>query len=328
MSAPKRADVLANMQKVLAKHYKPIKPVERPVLEELLYACCLEDSRPEAADECFARLQESFFDWNEVRVTTVSELSEVLRGLHDPQRSATLIKQTLHSVFEALYDFDLESLRKQNLGAAVKQLQGYRGTTPFGVNYAVQKALGGHAIPVSQAGMEIMRFLGLVSDKEKDKSSDAAGSVPGLERAVPKNKGVEFASLLQQFAADYAGSPFGNAVRSILLEIDPDAKGRFPKRPGRKGTAGEATEPELPAGESKPDKKKVPPRPSKPVSKSAPKAVPKPVTKKKTAKKTPPPAKPSKKLTGHKTGKKSISKKAVPSGKKSASKQLARRKPR
>ncbi len=156
MSASKRADVLVNAHKVLAKHYKPIKPVERPVLEQLLYASCLEDSRPEAADECFARLQESFFDWNEVRVTTVGELAEVLRGLQDPKLAANLIKHTLHSVFEAIYDFDLEILRKQNLGAAVKQLQSYRGTTPFSVSYVVQAELGGHSIPVSRAGMEIM----------------------------------------------------------------------------------------------------------------------------------------------------------------------------
>jgi endonuclease-3 len=308
------------MQKVLAKHYKPVKPVERPVLEQLLYASCLEDSRPEAADECFARLQESFFDWNEVRVTTVGELAEVLRGLHDAQRAATLIKHTLHSVFEAIYDFDLETLKKQNLGAAVKQLQGYRGTTPFAVNYTVQTTLGGHAIPVSQSGIEIMRILALVNEKQSDLAS---GTVPGLERAVAKNKGVEFASLLQQFAAEYAAAPFGTTARSILLEIDPDAKARFPKRPGRKGAAAEP-EPEEP----KPDKKKTAARPPKPTTKSSAKPVPKPTGKKKTTKKTPlPPAKPAKKTTRSQSGR-SISKKAAPGGKKSASKQLARRKPR
>jgi endonuclease III len=315
MSAPKRADVLSNVQKVLAKHYKPIKPVERPVLEELLYACCLEDSRPEVADECYARLQESFFDWNEVRVTTVGELAEVLRGLHSPKRAATLIKHTLHSVFEAIYDFDLEPLRKQNLGAAMKQLQGYRGVTPFSVNYVVQTALGGHAIPVSQAGMEIMRILGLVSGKQGDSS---AGFVPGLERAVPKNKGIEFASILQQFAAEYATSPFGTTARAILLEIDPDAKDRFPKRSARKSPP---AKPET----AKPEKKKASARSAKPAAKAAPKSA----SKKKSSKKSPPvpPTKPTKKTTSTKSDK-SISKKAAPSGKKSASKLLARRKPR
>jgi endonuclease-3 len=326
MSVPKRADILATLQKVLAKHYKPIKPVDRPLLEQLLYACCLEDSRPDVADESFARLQESFFDWNEVRVTTVSEMSEVLRGVHDPQRTATLIKQTLHSVFEAIYDFDLESMRKQNLGAAIKQLQGFRGTTPFSVNYAIQTTLGGHAIPVSQAGMEVMRILSLVNEKSGDGSS---GIVPGLERAVPKNKGVEFASLLQQFSADYAASPFGNAVRSILLEIDPESRSRFPKRAARKGASTEVTEPVEPEGEPpKPERDKKKASPAKPAAKSSSaKSAPKPV-KKKTSKKAPPAAKPSKKTSGSKPGKKSISKKAVPGAKKSASKQLARRKPR
>jgi len=231
MSAPKRTDLLGILQKVLAKHYKPYKATERPVLEQLLYACCLEDSRPEVADESFARLQESFFDWNEVRVTTVRELSELLRGLHDPTRSATMIKQNLHSVFEAIYEFDLESLHKQNLGAAEKQLQQFRGTTPFSVAFVVQNTLAGHSIPVSRAGYEILAILGLISDKELKQQV-----VPGLERSISNNKGPEFGSLLQQFAADFAAGPNSQAVRSILLEIDPEAKTRLPKRTVAKKT--------------------------------------------------------------------------------------------
>jgi hypothetical protein len=309
MSAPKRADLFAVMQKVLAKHYKPVKPVDRPVLEQVLFACCLEDSRPEAADEAFARLQESFFDWNEIRVTTVAELAEVLRGLHDAKRAATLIKHTLHSVFEAIYDFNLEPLRKQNLGAAVKQLQGYRGTTPFSVAYVVQNALGGHAIAVSQAGGEILQILGLATAKNL-----AEGAVPGLERAIPKNKGIDFTSLLQQCAADFAASPFGPQARSLILEIDPTAKDRLPKRGGRKPGPGEAD------GEPETAKTKV---------KKKTQDAAKPTAKKKAVKKkSPPPAAKSKKnATSSKPGK-SIAKKAAPGAKKSASKQLARRKPR
>jgi endonuclease-3 len=311
MSASKRADVIANAQKVLAKHFKPSKPVERPVMEQLLYACCLEDSRPEAADECFARLQESFFDWNEIRVTTVRELAEVLRGLHDADRAATMIKHTLHSVFEAIYDFDLEPLKKQNLGAAVKQLQGYRGTTPFTINYTVQAVLGGHAIPVSRTGMEIMRILGLVTEKGVDQ-----GLVPGLERAIPKNKGVEFASLLQQFAAEYAAAPFNPEVRAILTEIDPQAKDRLPKRGARKTTAPEPEEVKRPAVKKKDGKHSA-------------KEAAKPAAKKKVAHKKPPTnAAKAKKTPGNSKSRKPIAKKASPTAKKSTSKQLARRKPR
>ena len=65
MPASNRAALISKAQKVLSKHFTPVNQVERPVLEHLLYACCLENNRYEVADETFARLQESMFDWNE-----------------------------------------------------------------------------------------------------------------------------------------------------------------------------------------------------------------------------------------------------------------------
>jgi hypothetical protein len=58
----------------------------------------------------------------------------------------------------------------------------------------------------------------------------AAGVVPGLERAIPKNSGIEFGSLLHQLGADFAASPYSPAYHAILLEIEPKAKERLPSR--------------------------------------------------------------------------------------------------
>jgi endonuclease-3 len=312
MPASKRAALITKTHKVLAKHFKPVIPVERPVLEHLLYGCCLEDARYEVADECFARLQESFFDWNEVRVTTVRELSEIMRGLPDPARSANLLKQTLHAVFEAIYEFDLEALRKQNLGVAVKQLEQYRGTNPFTVAYVVQHALGGHAIPVCQGSLNVMYIVGTTTEDQLRK-----GIVPGLERAISKTKGVEFASLLHQIGAELVASPFSPQVRSILLEITPDAKNRLPKRGVRKEERVKRAADDAAARAARKTKAKRTPSPKKTAKPTA-------AGKKKSA------ASPAKKKTSSKkkSSSKSLSKKAAKAGKKSTSKQLARRKPR
>ena len=68
--------------------------------------------------------------------------------------------------------------------------------------YAVQAALGGHAIPIDTGTMAALRVLDLVTDKDA-----AAGVVPGLERAVAKAKGMEFGSLLHELGADYSANP-------------------------------------------------------------------------------------------------------------------------
>ena len=162
------------------------------------------------------------------------------------------------------------------------------------------------------AGMEIMRILGVVTDKNVEE-----GVVPGLERAIPKNKGADFASLLQQFAADFAASPFGPTPRAILLEIDPDAKDRLPKRGGRKAAD---VEPEPEKGKkSTEENEHARPEAGRQAGREE---------RKSSKKKAAPPA-PNRKRSrpSAKTGK-SIAKKAAPGAKKSASKQLARRKPR
>ncbi len=139
------------------------------------------------------------------------------------------MKSILQSVFESDYSFELEHLKKQNIGAAVKRLQKLHGATPFGVAYATQMSLGGHAIPLDKGTLGALFVLGVISEAEA-----ASGNVPGMERAIPKSKGQEFGSLLHELGADFFASPFSPALRDQLLSIAPDAKDRFPKRAVKK----------------------------------------------------------------------------------------------
>jgi len=224
------------------------------VLEHLLFACCLEDAHHDAAEEAFAAVVDTFFDWNEVRVSSVTELAEVMGGLPMPRAAGSRLKRVLQSVFEETYAFDLEEYRKKNLGPTVKWLHGLDGSTNFTVSSVVQSALGGHAIPIDSGVVKALHVVELVSEKDVK-----ACVVPGLERAIAKAKGIEFGSILHQFGADFTANPYSPDVRKVLLEIDPDAKGRLPRRRVRKksaetrakkseaasdtGTAGEAKRP-------------------------------------------------------------------------------------
>jgi endonuclease III len=226
MTASNRQTLIAKVFKVLKSHYQPVTPpVERLVLEHLLYACCLENSHFEAADEGFARLQQSYFDWNEVRVTTVTELAETLSCLADSSAAAARLKRCLQSVFETHYAFDLESLKKEKLGTATGAIKALSGTTPFVVAYVTQNGLGGHAIPCSQGVFDALEVLAVITPAEAEKHH-----VPGLERAIPKAKGPEFASLLHQLGVDYFTAPFAPNVREMLAEIDPASTDRIPSR--------------------------------------------------------------------------------------------------
>jgi endonuclease-3 len=230
MATSNRAALINKTIKVVKKYYKPVPAsTNRTLFENLLYACCLENSLCESADHVFEVLTRDYFDWNEVRVSTIRELADVMKPLNDPEASATRMKRVLQSVFETHYSFDLEALKKQNIGQAAKGLGNYHGATSFLVSYVTQNSLGGHSIPVNQGLLESMRIIGVISDTEA-----AKGTVPGLERTIPKNKGIDAGMLLHQLGIELHRSPYGPTIRKILLEITPECKDRLPKRPVKK----------------------------------------------------------------------------------------------
>jgi len=281
MASKNRAALINKALKVVKKHYKPVAPPkDRSLLEHLLFACCLENSSHDAAEKVFQTLSTDYFDWNEVRVSTVRELAEALKPLNDAQDAATRLKRVLQSVFETHYSFDLEHLKKQNIGVAVKTLEKYNGSTPFIVSYVTQQALGGHSIPVNQGLLESLRIVGVISDAEA-----AKGVVPGLERTVPKSKGAEIGSLLHQLGVEMYRSPYGPTIRKLLLEIEPGAKDQLPKRPAK--PAEEPAAAEAKAAAAAPVAPSPPPKPVEPPAKKtaakkpeAPAAKPSPVKKK------------------------------------------------
>ena len=331
MSAKNRADLINKLHKVVKKEYDFIKPLSnRTVFEHMLYGCCLENSTFEAADEAFAKLQENFCDWNEVRVTTIDELAESGKNLGNPREAGTSVKQTLYGVFEKYFTYDLDFLRKENLGKAVATFQTMKGVTPFVISYVSQNGLGGHSIPIDRSTMSLFYVLGIVSEDEAQK-----GRVPGLERTIAKTKGIEFFVLIHQLAVDFANTPFSSKVRDRLLEINPDAKERFPKRASKKKpepvkpvkkvavkkAAAKKDEPKAAKATKKATTKKAAAKPTKKATKKAPakKTTKKKATTKKAAKKV------TKKKAAAKPAKKTT-KKATK--KKSPNKKLAKKKPR
>lgn len=258
MGTTNRAAVLTKAHKVLKQHYKPVQPErDRPLMQQMLYACCLENAPFEVADKVYALLEQSFIDWNEVRVSTIGELADVMKALPNPQSAASNLKRVLHSVFESIYSFDLEALKKKTITDGVKRLEKIEGSNPFIISYVVQAALGGHAIPLDRGALDVLWLMGAISDAEA-----ASGNVSGLERVIQKNKGVEFGSLLHQLGADWVANPNSTEVRKTIQSISADAKERFGgPLPGRVEPA-EVAKPAAPAAKPA-DEKAAPAKASK-----------------------------------------------------------------
>jgi endonuclease-3 len=180
----------------LKKVVDPGDPVNLPVLEQFLYAICREGATREQADEAFRTLQERFFDWNEIRVSSVRELEECLSGLSEPEVRAQRLISFLQEVFETTFSYDLESLHKKGLKQAAKQLARYQAANDYAVSWVVQQTLGGHAIPLDAPTLRVLRRLGLIDDDMADPDTIRAS----LEHLIPKARGPLFSDLISGLA--------------------------------------------------------------------------------------------------------------------------------
>lgn len=219
---PTKTKKFESLTKFLQKRFKNVpSPTPRPLLDCLIYAALLENAAFEQADQAFTALEHYYIDWNEMRVSTVSELADVIPTLTDPLSAARRVRQTLQGVFDKSYSFDIEELRKKgkNLSNSCAFLESIRGCTPFMVAYAVQTALDGHLIPLDEAALRVFRLLGM-AQVSKDGTKE---EVAGLERAVTKKIGLTFAAQLHHFAAAYFNDPESAELRTLLKSIDPEA---------------------------------------------------------------------------------------------------------
>jgi len=183
---------------VLQKKYDPPEPEARPVLEQLMYAALREGATRAQADKAFKKLVESFFDWNEIRVSQPQEVAEKLGDLPDAGAKAQRIVGLLQEVFETTYSFKLDEIDKKGLKNAAKQLSRMQDSTDFIVAWVLQRSLSGHAIPLDNPTLRVLRRLGLIEGDDDNLESIRAT----LEHLVPKAKGPVFSDAVSQLAKE------------------------------------------------------------------------------------------------------------------------------
>jgi endonuclease-3 len=181
------------------KKHQPAEHEARPVLEQFIYGICRESATRERADRAFRNLREHFFDWNEIRVSSVRELEEALSDLRDPEARAQRIISFLQEVFETTFSFDLDqTLQKKGLKQAAKHLSRYEAASDYVVAWVIQQSLGGHAIPLDPPTLRTARRMGLIETDGDDLETVRAS----LEHLIPKAKGPQFVEVVSRVAEE------------------------------------------------------------------------------------------------------------------------------
>ena len=120
-------------------------------------------------------------------------------------------------------------MKKANVTKATEEISAWKGMTPFVLNYVSQNALGGHAIPAGSLTLEVLVQCEVLTQAEADKKS-----LPGVERAIPKNKSFEFGSLLHQFAVEFQQNPKNAGVVAVFNELGVSPKAKVVEKPALK----------------------------------------------------------------------------------------------
>ena len=196
MAAPTNKQQLLDKTLTLLKKkfHPPAEPDKRPVLEEVVFAMCREGLPTATADAAFDRLRRAFVDWNEIRVSSVPEVAEVLGDTPQAGDRAKRIVEFLQEHFERTYSFELDDLEKKGVKQAAKQLARYKdkGVTDFTVAWVTQRALGGHAVPLDEPSIRVLRRLHVIEGDIDDLESTRAS----LEHHVSKANGYDFTEVL------------------------------------------------------------------------------------------------------------------------------------
>ena len=220
--AADKSQICRKLVTALQKLYgKSVPKIELSVVETMLFAACLEDNPWAPAEAGLKKVLTSYFDLNEVRVSSVSELEQSLAPLKDADWKGLRIRSILRFIFETTYSYDYEKLRRQTLEQAVKTLKKVNDISPFIRDFILHEILGSHVICLDTSMLTAARWLGLVpANADVDDASEF------LKGGIKKSEVSEFCHLLRCLSTDPKYAPRFLDPSDTELSMD-DVMDRF-----------------------------------------------------------------------------------------------------
>lgn len=185
---------LRKLYRSLKSKYAKPEPVgyDEP-LEALVYGIISEKMTEAAAQSALRRFADYFIDMNDLRVSRVEEIVELLGG--DPAVAkdiAQTITRSLRAVFDKYNTVSLKTLKKMGKKPARQALDKIDGVTPFASDYCTLTSLQGHVIPLSSRMSEYLKKNELVHREADDEQIKGF-----LARQISANSAHEFYALLR-----------------------------------------------------------------------------------------------------------------------------------
>ena len=209
--APGRQDSIRRILGLLENRYKAEfrEPLEQPVLETLIYAICLEDNSFVEAETYYERIGTLFHDFNEARVSSITELSKVFLKSPMAEWKAFRFRHLLTHVFESFYAFDFDSLLRKSDEHANRLLGRVPELSQFARNYTLKHCMQIHLLPLDERLRDAVAWLGLGTSGQTPQRSGSA-----LKSVVRKADVDRFCGLIRCLAAD------PKAIKLLAIDLE------------------------------------------------------------------------------------------------------------
>jgi endonuclease III len=197
-NATKHADDLKHLYKRLLRDGKPaaIEPMEP--LDALVRGAMSYDVSDTRAQEAMRAIGKEFVDLNELRVATDLEIQELL-GQRYPaiEQRVAMITQALNNIFEREHTMSLNRLKTVSKREARQFLRELPEIHPFVEAYVMLMSLEGHAFPVDDAIVAVLRENEIV---EENTALDEAQRF--VEHHLKAEEAYEFYALVRVASQD------------------------------------------------------------------------------------------------------------------------------
>lgn len=217
-----------------------------PILECVLLAILRENHPLASALNALEALRnrEIFFDWNEIRVSDISEIQALMPDYPDSEARSVAIKKFLKDMYRQNYKFEIEGLTKKTWKEAKDDFSHYQAlTNDHHLAHVQVLTFGGHAFPVDNRVLKTLQRLGLAEE-----TADGASVRSMLEKNISKAQILQCIAIFERFVTSYCTLENPHCSECPLNKVCLDYQNRLhPPKPEKKTTKpvkGKATSPQ------------------------------------------------------------------------------------
>lgn len=214
MSSSDHAAAFQNALDHLTSVYEPAdRGEDLEPIRQLVYSFLLWDCSTNRADNAFKRLEDTYVDMNDLRVSRTEEIMGVL-GKTYPRADERVarIKAALRDVYLREHAVSLASLREGGKREARKYLESLEGMHHFVAARVALLAMDSHAVPIEER--LYAKFLKAGIFEPDTPIEKATGSI---ERHVKASEGLETYLILQAYSEDTStdGSELAGSAKPV-----------------------------------------------------------------------------------------------------------------